>query len=401
MEKMLQRSVSDDPADVLLDSMIRRAGNPSRTLKLKRNYLHHGVYILHGEKDDVVPTFIARDMREVLGKYHPDFAYYEYPNGSHWYGNHSVDHEPIFEFFNYRSIKAPGEIDKIEFYTGSPGVSASSHFVSILQQQIPFEISSFKFTRDSISKLTTVNVSTLAIDLDKMGNEAGTIVIDEQEIPIEENATKLVVRQDDGQWSVAEKPSFKEKGPHRNGGFKDAFRNNMVLVYATKGSKEENAWYYQRAKFDAEKFQYRANGNVELIRDRDFSPEKYPDSNVILYGNSSNNTAWDELLAGCPLQVSDGKLSMGNRVLEGSLWGAYFIYPRADSEFASIGAVTATGTEGMKAAHANHYLVNGTTFPDVMIFNDRVLKDGISGVQCAGFFGNDWSVETGDFQWRE
>jgi len=131
-EKMLATSTLTDRSDILLDSIIRRAGNPSRTLKLIRNYLHYGVYILHGEKDTVVPTFIARDMREGLGKFHPDFAYYEYPNGTHWYGNHSVDWAPIFDFFKFRTIKTTEEIEKIEFYTASPGVSASSHFVSIL-----------------------------------------------------------------------------------------------------------------------------------------------------------------------------------------------------------------------------------------------------------------------------
>ncbi|MCK5280879.1 MAG: prolyl oligopeptidase family serine peptidase, partial [Cyclobacteriaceae bacterium] len=363
LEKMLATSSLTDPSDIMLDSIIRRAGNPSRTLKLKRNYLHYGVYILHGEKDTVVPTFIARDMRERLGKYHPDFAYYEYPNGSHWYGNHSVDWPPIFDFFKFRSIKPPNEIEKIEFHTASPGVSASSHFIRILQQEIPFEISSFNFVRDSISNITTKNVLAISVDIHQMGNKAGTIMVDEQEIVIDENSSSLFLGKENGKWEVTEKPSPKEKGPHRNGGFKDAFRNHMVFVYATKGSKQENEWYYQRTLFDAEKFWYRANGNIEIIKDIDFSLQKYPDRNVILYGNSDNNAAWNMLLNKSPLQVSDGKLKVGDKLLEGNQWGAYFIYPRQDSDIASIGVVTSTGVEGMKAAYANHYLVNGTTFP--------------------------------------
>jgi len=82
VKKMLTPHSFDSENDMLLDSMMRRAGNPSRTLKLKRNYLHHGVYILHGEKDTVVPTFIAREMRATLGGFHNDFTYYEYPNKS-------------------------------------------------------------------------------------------------------------------------------------------------------------------------------------------------------------------------------------------------------------------------------------------------------------------------------
>jgi pimeloyl-ACP methyl ester carboxylesterase len=401
VESMLRVSRLNDRQDILLDSIIRRAGNPSRTLKLKRNYLHHGVYVLHGEKDSVVPTFIARDMFGILSEFHKDFAYYEYPNGSHWYGNHSVDWPPLFDFFNFRSIKAPEDIDRIEFHTASPGVSAGSHFVRILQQDIPLEISSFHFVRDSMPAITTENAETLAVDLEKMGDASPVIKVDGQNIHIDTAAERLYLKKVEEIWQVASAPSKTEKGPHRNGGFKDAFRNNMVLVYATDGTSEENDWYYHRAKFDAEKFQYRANGNVELIRDRDFDPAKYPARNVILYGNSDNNRAWNSLLSNCPVRFSSGHLQVGDKTLQGTRWGSYFIYPRHDSAVASVGVVTATGKEGMKAAYANHYLVNGTTFPDVVIFNDDVLEDGIAGVQCAGFFGNDWSVANGDFVWRE
>ena len=70
-----------------------------------------------------------------------------------------------------------------------------------------------------------------------------------------------------GVWEVSNVPSLKEKGPHRNGGFKDAFRNNVVFVYATKGTNYENEWYYNKARFDAETFWYRANGAIEIIKD--------------------------------------------------------------------------------------------------------------------------------------
>ena len=58
------------------------------------------------------------------------------------------------------------------------------------------------------------------------------------------------------------------------------------------------------------------------------------------------------------------------------------------------------GSNGMKATYANHYLVNGTTFPDVLLFDNTVISNGDKAVKCAGFFGNDWSIETGDFKWN-
>ncbi|WP_242130801.1 carboxylesterase family protein [Aestuariivivens marinum] len=382
-----------------VETMIERAGTPSRTLKLIRNYLHHGVYILHGEKDNVVPTYLAQDMRERLGKFHPDFTYYEYPGGEHWYGNHSMDWEPIFNLFKARTIPNDQDLNTLEFYTGSPGVSAKSHFITIHQQEQPFQLSSFKFSKEDQYSIKTNNVSVIEVDFEKLNHKIEGLLIDDSQFKLTKKE-RLFFKKENGLWKTVPAPSLKEKGPHRNGGFKDAFRNNVVFVYATKGSDTENEWYYNRARFDAETFWYRANGHIEVVRDIDFSLKKYPNRNVVLYGNADNNAAWDVLLKDCPIQVKDYGVNFNGKMVFGNQWGMYFIVPRKDSDKASVGVVTATGSKGMKAAYMNHYLVNGTTFPDVLLFDDSVLTEGMRAVKCAGFFGNDWSIERGDFEWK-
>ncbi|WMI66901.1 alpha/beta hydrolase-fold protein [Aestuariibaculum sp. YM273] len=382
-----------------VETLIERAGTPSRTLQLIRNYLHHGVYILHGEKDNVVPTYIARDMRQRLGEFHNDFTYYEYPEGTHWYGNHSVDWPPIFNLFKERTIPVNQDVNKLEFYTGSPGVSSKSHFITIHQQEVPFKVSSFNFSKEEDEYLLkTDNVTFIEIDLSEFDEVKDKLLVDGFSIPVSDK--KLFLKKENGTWKTTGKPSLKEKGPHRNGGFKDAFRNNVVFVYATKGSQEENIWYYNRARFDAETIWYRANGSVELVKDVDFSKSKYANRNVVLYGNKSNNAAWNQLLKESSIQVENNEVNFNGKQLKGDQWGMYYIVPRPDSDTASVGVVTATGEKGMKAAYMNHYLVNGTTFPDVLLFDDEVLINGTSAVKCAGFFGNDWSVEQGDFEWK-
>ncbi|PXX28260.1 prolyl oligopeptidase family serine peptidase [Arenibacter sp. ARW7G5Y1] len=396
--KMFERMTAEYVPNAV-ENIVERAGTPSRTLKLIRNYLHHGVYVLHGEKDNVVPTSIARDMRERLGQFHPDFTYYEYPGGTHWYGDHSVDWEPIFNLFKQRTIPQAKDIKKLEFSTGSPGVSASSHFIAIHHQQIPFEVSSFDFSWDTVLKVDTKNVSLLEIDFTQLPGDINNIEINglAVKIPVKKST---FFKELDGEWKIVDKPTLKEKGPHRYGGFKDAFRNDVVFVYATKGSQAENDWYYNKARFDADTFWYKANGNIELVADTDFSLKDYPNRNVVVYGNKNNNDAWDKLLKDSPVQVFNNKLNFGSRSISGNNWGLYFIVPRADSDVASVGVVTATGILGMKAAYANHYLVNGTTFPDLLLFDETVLTQGTSAVKCAGFFGNDWTIEKGDFEWK-
>lgn len=382
-----------------IDNIIERAGTPSRTLKLERNYLQSGVYVLHGEIDNVVPTAIARNMRARLGKFHHDFTYYEYPGGTHWYGNHSVDWQPIFNFFKQRTIPKDAAVKTLEFFTGSPGVSATSHFITIHQQEKPFEVSSFNFSKEEGFNITTNNVALLEVDVSKLSPPIHKITLDGTPLKVTSNL-KNFFKKDQGKWVTTTTPPLSEKGPHRNGGFKDAFRNNVVFVYATKGTAFENDWYYHKALFDAETFYYRANGTIEMIKDTDFSLDKYADRNVIVYGNKDNNAAWKILLKHSPIQVKNNTVQIGDKTLSGNQWGLYFTAPRQDSNMATIGVVTATGAMGMKAAYANHYLVNGTTFPDVMLFDSSVLSQGSAAVKYAGFFGNDWTITQGDFEWK-
>ena len=382
-----------------VEDLMQRAGTPSRTLKLIKNYSHFGVYLLHGEKDNVVPTYIAQDMRNRLGDFHSDFVYHEYPDGTHWYGNHSLDWYMIFDFFKNRSIRDSKTIKNLTFATGSPGVSASSNFITLHQQIKPFEISSFDFSKDNGIEITTKNVATIQIDLNKIGEDINSITLNGTTLDVSGKSTVYAKKVNDT-WKLSKAPSLKEKGPHRNGGFKDAFRNNVVFVYASQGTPAENEWYYNRARFDAETFWYRANGHIEVIKDTDFNAKNYKDRNVIVYGNKSNNAAWNKLLKNSPIQVSSNQVNFGAKQLNGSQWGMYFVVPKENSDIACVGVVTATGTEGMKAAYANHYMVNGTTFPDVLLFDNSVLSDGTRAVKAAGFFGNDWSIETGEFQWK-
>ncbi|PPK84294.1 putative esterase [Neolewinella xylanilytica] len=397
----LEGTQPTDELQRMADNVLR-AGNQSRTLKLKDNYLHYGVYILHGEKDEVVPTGLAREMRALLGTYHDDFAYYEYPDGAHWFGSESVDWPPLFDFFNFRRLKTDEEVDQLRFQTASPGISASSHYVTIWQQERPWEISSFDLERgpDTL-KLTTDNTRLLRLDLSGgIRDSLDQLELDGQVFAMEELSAEAFFAREQGSWAVTTAPPATEKSPARYGSFKDAFTNNMVFVYATSGSEATNEWYLHRARYDAERWGYRGNGSITLVKDTDFRAADYPDRNVIMYGNRDNNAAWSTLLDHAPFDVTDGTMTLGDKQFAGSDVGAYLIYPRSDSDTASVGVVTATGAAGRHAAYANDYFLDTTFYPDVLIFSSALPRAGVSGLIGSGYFGNDWQVGSGDFEWN-
>src|SRR5690606_25577519 len=119
-----------------VETMLRRASNPSRTLEMKFNYRSYGIFIEHGEKDDNVRVTEARAMRELLGTFHSDFEYHEEPGAGHWYG---ADHERIFNFFHDHEHQDVRDIDVLKFRSASPGISATDRYLTLYQQEKPYE----------------------------------------------------------------------------------------------------------------------------------------------------------------------------------------------------------------------------------------------------------------------
>ncbi len=453
--------------------MIYRGALPGRTLDLVGNYQQSGVYVLHGDADAVVSVEQARRMRARLGEFHTNFAYYEYPGGTHWYGDHSMDWPPLFDFLRQNSIPPAGDVEQIDFITASPAVSSRNYWISIDQQQVSYRHSRVQAQRTSDSLVVhTENIARLSLHLEEMDLEAPPVLmIDRQTVTLPPWGTNSSVRGSDalhqpgegspnrepgtvhqpgtgspdgepdtvqqpgtgspnrephtvhqpgtvspnrepdtvhqpgtvslalrdGRWTAGPPVPRHEKHPGRHGGFKLAFTNNMLFVYATAGTAEENRWYENKARFDAETFLYRGNGSIDVLPDSLFDPLREADRNVILYGNASNNLAWDKLLEHAPVRVESHGLYFGDLLLEGDDLGCLFIYPRADSDVASVGVVAGTGRTGMRSTYGNDYFSGVTGFPDLLIFEVDWIREGLQGVRISGFFGPDWSIEQGDF----
>jgi dienelactone hydrolase len=408
-----------DPSPV--EKMLLRANDPSETTGLARNLLHYGVYILHGDQDDNVPVTEARAMRELLGTFHPDFAYYERPGAGHWWGNECVDWPPLFEFLRQHTRPDASEVKRIEFVTADPGLSSRSRWVEILQQERPLLYSRIAVERDDAGRAfkgTTENVSGLAIDLLPWSKAAGapsaspaggqasdqiTVELDGSKVEVRTPAGtgRIYLARDDKGWRPAAAPGPGLKGPHRSGGFKAAFRHRFVFVYGTRGDDAEDFRTLGKARFDAEMFWVRGNAGVEILPDTAFDPVKFKDRSVILYGNADTNAAWPLLLAGSPVEVRNGLARVGEKRYSGKDYAAYFVRPRAGSDVASVGAVAWTGPAGWVAASPGQYFISGAGFPDLMLFSAETLRSGTDGVRAIGWFGNDWSLERGDFVWNE
>jgi hypothetical protein len=311
--------------------------------------------------------------------------------------------------------------------TANPGISSRSRWIEVLAQEHPLAYSKVVIERDEAGRAfngTTENVARLAIDIlpakpapakDEGGaapasslstaQAADKVAIEldgaKLEIPAPEAGGRVFLERGEEGWAAIVPPSPGLKGPHRSGGFKDAFRHRFLFVYGTRGGDLEDFRTFTKARFDAETFWVRGNAGIEIIPDTAFDAARFKDRSVILYGNADTNGAWSKLLAGSPVELRNGRARVGDKAYTGKDIAAYFVRPRPGSDVASVGVVAWTGPAGWLTASPVQYFVSGAGFPDLLLLSAETLRSGTGGIRAIGWFGNDWSVERGDFVWND
>ncbi len=405
--------------DSPLHTILRRALNPSDTLRLVRNSRHFGVYILHGDQDDNVPVAQARIMREQLGGFHTDFAYYERPGAGHWWGNECVDWPPLFEYLRRHERPRHSDVRRLEFITANPATSATCYWATIEAQLRALDFSRIDLTADSDQRHisgTTENVARLSLALarpaapDETDRSAPlepglplTVILDDQELPNIPWPRDGQLRAEfvAGTWQVAVPPSAARKGPHRGGPFKQVFNNRVRLVYGTMGLPAENAWAYAKARYDAETLWYRGNSSVELVADTELNLLRGTDHNLVLYGNAVTNAAWSALFSESPVQIRTGAVHVGGRVLKADNLAVLAVYPRLGSDSALVGVIGGSGLTGMRLTDRLPYFLSGVAYPDWIVLGPEILSVGTRGIRATGFYDNNWQLDEDQSAWGE
>ncbi|MCB0569792.1 MAG: prolyl oligopeptidase family serine peptidase [Phaeodactylibacter sp.] len=392
--------------------MLVRAKNATLTDSLLTNLRNLGVYVLHGGADDVVRPEQAYRALEILSGFHKDYQYHEEPGVGHWWdhsdepGADCVDWPPLFDFFARKARPGMERILNIDFKTADPSVSGTYYWGGIYEQEHYLDLSRIQLqwapAANRVSG-STGNVKALTLD-PAIFNKTKPAILKIDGDSLQLDWAKYAVdgliylAKADGHWRLSPRPSLRNKGPHRYGGFKSVINNDVIFVYATDGTVEENAWALQKARFDAECFWYQGNGSIEVIADAAFDTASYKGRNVVLYGNATTNRAWAALLGDSPIQLSRDKITFGRESLTGRNLAALFVRPRADSDNAVVGVVGGTGLQGKRLTNTLPYLYQNFALPDVLIFDDSTADNPAPKALELGYFGSDWSIEQGEWE---
>jgi poly(3-hydroxybutyrate) depolymerase len=392
-----------------VSQMLMRSAKHSDTYAFTTNLKENGIYIIHGDADDNVRPEQAKSIMENLDKIGKDYVYHEEPGAGHWWDNSEepgadcVDWKPLFDFFAHRAVADNDKVRIIDFVTANPAVSSKRNWIEIINQEQQQKMSHINISLEYFSRKftgTTENISMLQIDASMLPKGAPVnIDLDKQLLSgIDLPADNIIsLRKESGTWVVSGKYNKADKNPVRLGNLRESLNYDVVFVFGTKGDKEENKWAFEKARYDAERLWYQGNASIEVIKDDDFDAAKFKDRSVVLYGNSETNSAWNKLLGDSPVQVNSKRIKVGDKEFRGDDLTCLFIRPRKDSEAASVGVVSGTGVEGMRLANFALYHHPYISFPDITVYNSGILNSDNNGVKLTGYFGNDWSIEKGEF----
>ncbi len=175
------------------------------------------------------------------------------------------------------------------------------------------------------------------------------------------------------------------------GSFKRAFDRRFLLVYATAGTPEENAWAFNKARYDAEQWWYRGNGYAQVVSDVGMndvvSQSGFPTRNVILYGTPTSNSAWKDLVPSDVRVSTDGIAFMtkaGGQLFEvtdqengqmGMLL-AFDVLNHDQTDYRTIAVVTGTSVQGCRTLDRLPIFLAGTGIPSQLILRSDVWTKG-------------------------
>ncbi len=386
-----------------LRALWHAADAASRTEQLLSNLVPIPTYVLHGEADDNVPAAEGHAMVAALSALGAEPRAHFEPGAGHWWDDASgapgaacLDWPGFFELF--RATLVPPAPETLDWTGVDPGIDSRHHWVGVeqvLDSGASFHVRATYLRAHGRVRLETRNVRRLALTLPEIWS------VHEAELDgriLEwDGKPASFVRGTEG-WASAPELDSAEKHPDRTGPLKRAFDAGFVLVVPTAGTPEENAASLARARFDAQTWWVRGNGDAELFTDAEYlahgplrtsGPDGPRPRNVILYGNADTNAAWKLVPADFPLEVRRGSVRLGEAKWEGDALGALALGPVEHVLFAVLGS---SGPAADRAAASLSLFVSGVGYPDYVVYGPEVLAVGDGGVRAAGFFDHRWRL---------
>ncbi len=389
----LQRSIIfAEPSKLAIREM---AARPDNTPAFIENACNLPVFILHGGEDDNVPPIHGRTFAtwlKILGYEH---VYKEVPGVKHWWtypdGTVCVDDEQLMTFLKTR--KRQNTPKHIRFRTADISQSGKAYWVKIDRVAVIGRDAFIEaMLSDSILKISTVNITQLTIDQEKL-KIVGSLIrlkIDGQELDLPLSGKVITLHRDKIGWhpGACRKSSAITKRPALYGPAKQVLFSPFAIVFGTR-NPDLTPFLLHSAVQEGLRWWLIANGTTEVYADTESLPL---DRNLVLLGTGGDNIQTARIDRRLPIRVKNGRMLL-NHVDLGESLAAVVTYPNPINPQRLVLCRFGTDSSTTKLSLFWNLIGSGTSIPDFMIFDRRVRRFGWNGVRAAGFFSSDWQIE--------
>jgi len=368
---------------------------PDRPQLSLKNLFNLPSMIMIAGADDNVPPVHGRLFAESLRRLGINPEVHDIPGKPHWFDDDTVrpgadvTDAIFFEDF-YKNKVREGYPEEVKFFMTDAAVTDHLYWIKIADTYKflePAEVDA-KWIDNNYLDITSRNVSMMEIIL-KQQNAS--------QVNVNWNGNAITFTPTDGVLQIKD-PDFvpvsgkltKEIVP---GPMKRAYMNPFVIVIGSNTDEQTFNSYLNAARQQSVFWWYNANGYVEIMTDKDASPEKIKDKNLILIGTQEDNSLLREKIALTPVQVSgQGVYIDGNEIARGE-YAVKFIYPDTSNNNRLILFSTGTSSKYALLAEAFQAYATSSGLPDLIIFDEKVREFGFGGLTAAGYFNKAWRFD--------
>jgi len=273
---------------------------------------------------------------------------------------------------------------RISLRTINPELNGKHYWLRVNKQTIPYAESRITAeVMDNKIVIAEKNVDSFTVFLN---NE----LLDRSRILFEINGTKIFF-------------NFKSNGPVSFSKRKDRFRiskpkfqNNQgpmmkiyefpfYIVYSTQ-NKEIGRITKDQARMFSSIFTVNANGFAPIIADTEITPEIEKEHNLIIFGNTMNNSFLKKYGKKLPVTFDDVSVKIEKKGIMEDNCAIAFIYKNPVNPDRRILVFSGTDITTQNIANSFTPLHSGAGLPDYIIFDENIRTRSWGGVRHSGFW---------------
>lgn len=282
------------------------------------------LYLVHGDEDEVVPPRQSAAFVERCRELGFDAKLDIIEGMDHAYCP-ADPNSTIFAFFQGRVLNPRPE--NISFATGQLKYD-TAYWLRVSQLSRPATIGRIhaSLTSQSSIAVETEGVSRYEILLDALGHPQG------QPLSVSTNGRVSFNGVPDGSTVRIDvegdaRPGALQKNHDIEGPISHAFADSFTVVEGTGGSREVEAGIEDLSQKIRATWMQNYFAECPHKKDSEVTPEDIESSNLILLGDAKANQLVERTIAGVPLRIEAGRISLGGREFDGGKLGVELIYP--------------------------------------------------------------------------